>query len=55
MKGMGAYKGYFTTTIDDGYIKQFVDWLKAKGEFNNKIFIIVADHGHTAMPRFEIS
>ena len=47
--GMGAYKEYFTTKTDP-LISQIVTRLKNLGEFNNKIFIIVADHGHTAMP-----
>lgn len=48
--GMGGYKDYFKDTTDKEYIQKFVDWLKKKGEFDNKVFIIVADHGHTAMP-----
>lgn len=47
--GMGEYKGYLRTVIDKK-IEKFVNKLKALDEFNNKIFIIVADHGHTAMP-----
>ncbi len=50
-KGMDTYKGYFTSTTDD-YISKFVAKLKTLGEFDNKIFIIVADHGMTAMPIF---
>jgi predicted AlkP superfamily pyrophosphatase or phosphodiesterase len=49
VNGMGAYKNYFITT--DTYIAELVDRLKKTlDEFDNKIFIIVADHGHTAMP-----
>jgi len=47
---MGSYKGYFKDTTDKIYIQNFIDWLKKYGEFDNKVFIIVADHGHTAMP-----
>lgn len=49
LKGMGEYKAYFQNVIDD-YVKKMVDKLKALGEFDNKIFIVIADHGHTAMP-----
>jgi len=49
LTGMGVYKDYFVTVTDD-YVSKFVDWLKKYDEFNNKIFVIVADHGHTAMP-----
>ena len=52
--GMDNYKDYFKDKTDD-YIKKFVAWLKTYGEFNNKIFIIVADHGHTAMPTTELN
>ena len=48
-KGMGEYRNYFITNTDD-YIKKVVKTLKDLGEFDNKIFIIVADHGMTAMP-----
>src|SRR3989304_5125898 len=48
-KGMGAYKEYFTGKTDD-YVNKFVANLKELEEFDNKIFIIVADHGLTAMP-----
>jgi hypothetical protein len=47
--GMDTYKTYFTDTTDD-YIWDLTKWLKNFGEFDNKIFVIVADHGHTAMP-----
>ncbi len=49
VNGMGGYKDYFKNTTD-AQIKKLVTWLKKYGEFNNKIFIIVADHGETAMP-----
>jgi len=49
ISGMGAYKSYFTGTTDD-YIMNLTKWLKSNDEFDNKIFIVVADHGHTAMP-----
>ncbi len=48
-KGMGVYRDYFMKTTDE-YIREVVDRLKKLGEFDNKIFIITADHGHTAMP-----
>lgn len=48
-EGMGVYKDYFMNTTDE-YIKKVVDKLKDLDEFDNKIFIIVADHGMTAMP-----
>lgn len=47
--GMGVYKEYFTSTTDD-HINSFVKVLKELDEFDNKIFILVADHGMTAMP-----
>ena len=49
IKGMDTYKSYFQNTTD-GYIKSVVSTLKGLDEFDNKIFIIVADHGTTAMP-----
>lgn len=51
-QGMSAYIPYFMETTDS-YIEDFVDWLKYYGEFDNKIFIVVADHGHTEMPSSE--
>ncbi|MDH4164629.1 MAG: alkaline phosphatase family protein [Nitrospirota bacterium] len=48
-KGMTAYKKYVTSTVDE-YIGKVVATLKEIEEFDNKIFIVVADHGHTAMP-----
>lgn len=47
--GMGGYKEFFIKTTDDE-IEDIVKWLKDYDEFNNKIFIIVSDHGHTEMP-----
>ena len=49
LEGMGIYKSYFQTVTDD-HIRIIVKTLKELGEFDNKIFMIVADHGHTAMP-----
>ncbi len=49
--GMGNYIKFFTGTTD-AKIQQIVTALKAQDEFDNKIFIITADHGHTAMPIF---
>ena len=46
---MGNYLNFFKTTTDP-QVKEFVAALKSQGEFDNKIFIITADHGHTAMP-----
>lgn len=53
-ESMSAYKDYFISTTDN-HIKSFVAKLKGLGEFNNKIFIIVADHGHTAMPYGDVT
>ncbi len=47
--GMSSYKDYFNNNTDV-YIGKVVDRLKELDELNNKIFIVVADHGHTAMP-----
>jgi len=47
--GMDTYKSYFIDKTDD-YIWNLTKWLKSNDEFDNKIFVIVADHGHTAMP-----
>jgi type I phosphodiesterase/nucleotide pyrophosphatase/transglutaminase superfamily protein len=47
--GMDTYKSYFIDKTDD-YIWNLTKWLKNYDEFDNKIFVIVADHGHTAMP-----
>ena len=49
LKGMTVYQDYFKDITDD-YIKELVARLKKLDEFDNKIFIIVADHGHTQMP-----
>jgi predicted AlkP superfamily pyrophosphatase or phosphodiesterase len=49
IKGMEAYRDYFIETTDF-YINKAVERLKNIGEFDNKIFIITADHGATAMP-----
>jgi predicted AlkP superfamily pyrophosphatase or phosphodiesterase len=48
----GGYTGYtdFFQKKTDIEIKSLIDKLKELGEFDNKIFIIVSDHGHTAMP-----
>ncbi len=48
-EGMSGYTGYFKNKTDVN-AKKIVDALKAQDEFDNKIFIITADHGHTAMP-----
>jgi hypothetical protein len=47
--GMNAYPGFFKN-MTDSLIESIVEKLKDKDEFDNKIFIITADHGHTAMP-----
>lgn len=49
VEGMGVYAEYFKGTTD-AQAKEIVNALKAQDEFENKIFIIVADHGHTPMP-----
>ena len=49
--GMPTYKNYFSKTIDD-YVGKLVDKLTDLDEFDNKIFIIVSDHGMTEMPDF---
>ncbi|MBU0675036.1 MAG: alkaline phosphatase family protein [Proteobacteria bacterium] len=49
IKGMGEYKKYFTS-ITDNHINDFLNILKSLDEFDNKIFVVVADHGMTAMP-----
>jgi hypothetical protein len=48
-EGMGGYSGFFQQ-ITDPQIGDFVKALKGQGEFDNKIFIVVSDHGMTAMP-----
>jgi predicted AlkP superfamily pyrophosphatase or phosphodiesterase len=49
IEGMDDYSDFFTNTTDP-QIKRIVDALKQQDEFDNKIFIIVSDHGHTTMP-----
>ena len=44
-----GYKDYFKKKTDVE-IKKVIDKLKALDEFDNKIFIVTSDHGHTAMP-----
>jgi hypothetical protein len=46
--GMVKYKDFFTKTADPK-ILEAVKKLKEKGQFDNKIFIVTADHGHTGM------
>ncbi|HDL01642.1 MAG TPA: hypothetical protein ENH23_05350, partial [candidate division Zixibacteria bacterium] len=47
--GMDSYIQFFKDNSDEG-IRKIVNELKNGGEFDNKIFIITADHGHTGMP-----
>jgi hypothetical protein len=47
--GMSEYSKFFKGTTEDE-VNDIVNWLKEHGEFDNKIFIIVSDHGMTAMP-----
>ncbi len=49
VKGMSEYNNYFIDTTDK-YINRVVNTLKELDEFDNKIFIITSDHGHTTMP-----
>ena len=49
VEGMSGYSNYFKS-VTDNKIEKIVDALKDKGEFDNKIFVIVADHGETQMP-----
>jgi hypothetical protein len=49
MNGMENYSTFFKVTTD-AQIRDFLATLKQQGEYDNKIFIIVSDHGHTAMP-----
>ncbi len=49
--GMTGYTKFLRETTDDE-IEDLVNWLKKYGEFDNKIFIITSDHGHTAMAEF---
>jgi len=48
-EGMGAYRAFFQETTD-GALSEFIKALKEQDEFDNKIFILVSDHGMTAMP-----
>ncbi len=48
-EGMSKYRNYLMNTTDS-YIGKVIDKLKELDEFDNKIFIITADHGHTEMP-----
>ena len=48
-EGMGKYQDFFLD-MTDSLVESIVKKLKDKDEFDNKIFIITADHGHTAMP-----
>lgn len=48
-KGMEGYSAFFKSTTDPA-IRDFINALQKHGEFDNKIFIIVSDHGMTAMP-----
>jgi hypothetical protein len=48
-KGMGEYKKFFKVTTD-AQVKEVIDALKEQDEFDNKIFVIIADHGMTEMP-----
>jgi len=53
-KGMDIYKDFFMGSTlfpesIDNHIKDIVDRLKELDEFDDKIFIITADHGMTAM------
>lgn len=47
--GMETYGKFIKENTDEG-IRKLVKALKDAGEFENKIFIIVSDHGMTAMP-----
>ena len=48
-EGMDTYVQFFKDNSDKG-VEKIVKALKDADEFENKIFIITADHGHTAMP-----
>jgi hypothetical protein len=48
-KGMEDYSDFFKE-ITDVAIGDFLNALIKHGEFDNKLFILVADHGMTAMP-----
>jgi hypothetical protein len=49
MSGMSDYTRFVRETLDSK-IEDIVDALKRQDEFDNKLFIVVSDHGHTAMP-----
>jgi len=49
LNGMGHYKTFVQDTVDVK-VNQIANALKGQDEFDNKMFIIVSDHGHTAMP-----
>ncbi len=49
INGLAGYKNYFTGTVND-QVQDIVKALKDQGEFDNKMFIIVSDHGETQMP-----
>jgi hypothetical protein len=51
LKGMGKdeYVDFFKDSTDPR-VEDIVKALKGQDEFDNKIFITVADHGHTQMP-----
>jgi hypothetical protein len=46
---MSGYTDFLKGTTDPA-IKDIIETLKKQDEFDNKIFIIVTDHGHTQMP-----
>jgi hypothetical protein len=46
---MAGYVNFFKNTAD-AQADDIVEALKKQDEFDNKIFIVTADHGHTAMP-----
>ena len=48
MEGMGHYDTFLETSTDP-QIARIVTALKEEGEFDNKIFLINADHGNTGM------
>ena len=49
INGLGGYRDYFLKKTDK-QIKNIVKALKDKDEYDNKIFIVVSDHGETQMP-----
>ena len=48
-EGMGAYRDFLIERTD-GHIADVVGSLRELDEFDNKLFIIVSDHGMTGMP-----